>query len=275
MIKQIMDNVWVELGVRGCNHGFVTTGDGVVMIDTPYKPSDAIRWREEIAKWGEVCYIINTEPHADHCIGNAFFSGTVIAQEGTRAGFAAVPMEDIRRRVGEIDPESLPLMKDYRPKLPAVTFGDRLSLYVGDCTFELIHLPGHTLSQTAVYMPREKVLFTGDNVVFRVQGHFYQAHPDRWLRSLERIGEMDVRTIVPGHGEVCDKSYLPEMAAFVGDWVAAVRGAIDRGLSREEAMAEISFLSRYPMSGGSEAMGPEVQRQNVARIYDLISQGEL
>ena len=31
--------------MRGCNHGFVTTSDGVVMIDTPHKPSDALRWK--------------------------------------------------------------------------------------------------------------------------------------------------------------------------------------------------------------------------------------
>ncbi len=275
MIQQIADDIWAETGIRGCNHSIVATSEGVVMIDTPYLPSDAMRWRDEVAKRGEVSHIVNLEPHADHCMGNTFFPGTAIGQEGTRAVMAAIPMEDIMRRVREFDPQSLPLMDDYRIRLPSVTFGDRLSLYLGGRTFELIHLPGHTLSQTAVYMPEEKVLFTGDNVVFRVQGHFFQSHPGRWLESLKRMEQMDVRTIVPGHGEVCDGGYIPEMIAYIGDWVAEVRGAIDRGRSREEAMGDISFLSRYPMVPGTEARGPEVQRQNVARVYDLITGGEL
>ena len=80
---------------------------------------------------------------------------------------------------------------------------------------------------------------------------------------------MDV--IVPGHGEVCDKGYLKEQAAFIEEWIAAVRDAIKRGLSKEQAQAEISFLDRYPMGPGMEAMGPIVQQMNVARLYDLLT----
>ena len=42
-MEQLTRNVFVETGIRGCNHGFVTTSDGIVMIDSPHKPSDALK----------------------------------------------------------------------------------------------------------------------------------------------------------------------------------------------------------------------------------------
>ena len=45
-MKQITKNVYVETCIRGCNHGFVTTSDGIVLIDTPHKPSDAVKLKE-------------------------------------------------------------------------------------------------------------------------------------------------------------------------------------------------------------------------------------
>ncbi|MCH7786946.1 MAG: MBL fold metallo-hydrolase, partial [Chloroflexi bacterium] len=72
-MQQLTSNVFMETQIRGCNHGFVTTSEGVVMIDSPQKPSDAIKLKAEIAKHGELRYIINTEPHGDHWTGNAFF----------------------------------------------------------------------------------------------------------------------------------------------------------------------------------------------------------
>ena len=83
-MKQVSSNVWVETETRGCNFGFVTTTDGIVMIDSPHKPSTAMWLKSEIAKRGLLRYIINTEPHGDHWTGNAFFDAPVIAHEGVR-----------------------------------------------------------------------------------------------------------------------------------------------------------------------------------------------
>ena len=47
-MKQLSANVFVETGLRGANHGFVITSEGIVLIDTPHKPSDAVRLRTEI-----------------------------------------------------------------------------------------------------------------------------------------------------------------------------------------------------------------------------------
>ena len=83
-MEQLTSSVYAETQIRGCNHGFVVTSEGVVMIDSPQKPSDALKLKEEIAKHGELRYIINTEPHGDHWTGNAYFDVPVIAHEGVR-----------------------------------------------------------------------------------------------------------------------------------------------------------------------------------------------
>jgi cyclase len=272
MMQQVSANAYVETGFRGCNPSFVTTKEGIVMIDSPQRPSDAMKWREQMQSKGEVKYLVNTEPHGDHVTGNFFFPGTVIAHEGTREAVAAsFDLDMVKERMQALDPEGLPLLKGYSVKLPSVTFSDRLTLHLGDHTFHALHLPGHTASETAVYVPEERVVFTGDNIFYKTQLFIHQGYPDAWLESLKKIGELDADAIVPGHGGVCDKSYLKEQASFIEDWVEAVKQAIEQGLSKEEARERISFLDRYPMDVGLEAMGPELQKMNVDRLYDLLS----
>ena len=269
-MQQITPSVFVETKFRGCNPGFVVTDAGIVMIDTPYRPSDAVAWRQEVLKRGEVRYLINTEPHGDHYTGNYFFPGTVVAHEVTREALKAVTVNDILQHVVEIDPDGMSLMKGYELRPPALTFSERLTLHLGSHTFELMHMVGHPFAEIAVYIPEERVVFTGDNVFHKVQAFLHESHPTQWIESLRRIGELDVSQIVPGHGEVCDRTYLREMSTFIQEWVDTVKSAIAQGMSKEDALATISFLDRYPMDIGLEARGPEIQRMNVARLYDLL-----
>src|SRR5256714_10715859 len=91
-MRQLTKNVFAETQIRGCNHGFVTTSDGIVMIDSPHKPSDALKLKAEIARRGQLRYIINTEPHGDHWTGNAFFDVPAIAHEGGRTRILSTDM---------------------------------------------------------------------------------------------------------------------------------------------------------------------------------------
>jgi cyclase len=271
-LRQITPNVYVETEFAGSNVSFVTTGDGVVMIDTPMLPTDALAWRGEVVKKGEVRYLINTEHHPDHIAGNYFFSGIIVSSEETRREISLLPMEELRKRIS-LDPEGhARYLFDhchYRIRVPEITYSDRLSLCLANQTLELYHLPGHTLGQTVVYIPSEKVLMAGDNLTQNAQVFFHDAEPFLWLDSLRRIDELDVDFIVPGHGEVCTKRSITELSSFIQEWMDAVRQAISQGLTKEEAMMKISFLDRYPMPSLLKAWGPEVQRWNVSRLYDL------
>jgi cyclase len=271
-MQQISDNVYVETEYTGCNTGFVVTDDGIVMIDTPQIPEDAIKWREEISKYGEVRCLINTEPHQDHFTGNCFFEGTVIAHEGTREAILAAEAEPFMEYLAAKFPESVPLMKDFHFRPPAVTFTRELNIYLGDHTFQLINLPGHTACEVAVYIPEEGVVFTSDNLFGGVQPGLQQAMPYEWLDSLKKIGELGAAKLVPGHGHVCEPGYLAEFSAFLQDWISAVKDAISRGLSLEETQATVSFADRYPPEPNLPFSVEEVQRVNAGRLYSVLKE---
>jgi hypothetical protein len=82
--------------------------------------------------------------------------------------------------------------------------------------------------------------------------------------------ELEADILIPGHGSICDPSYIPEMSSFIQAWIDKVTVAINQGLSLEEAQERISLLDIYPMSPGNENMGPELQKLNVAHLYRVL-----
>jgi cyclase len=270
MIQPLTSNVYAETGVRGCNHTFVVTRDGVVLIDTPQMPADSLNWRREIARYGEVRYIINTEPHGDHFSGNFFFGGTVVGHEGTRKAVLNASPEGFKERMKTMAPDQVSLMDGFHFRPPTITLNDTLTLYLGDHTFQVIAMPGHSPSQVAVFIPEERVVCTSDNVSYKVAPWLHEALPFEWLKSLKRLEALDAAVMVPGHGAVCNQSYAREMADFIQLWIDTVQSAIDKGWSLEEAQGKINLLDRMPMDRGSEAMGPMVMKMNVARLYEVL-----
>ena len=200
-MQKITDGVYVETEFQGCNSSLVVTGEGVVVIDTPMVPAEAKKWAEEAEKHGPVRYVINCEPHGDHISGNCYFGGTGIAHEGTRRAILKSSVEDMKNMLKMMAPDSPPLEEDFYYRPPEITLTDKLTLYMGKHTLQLVHMPGHTPYQVTVYVPEEKVVFTSDNVnlgtlVFR------DSLPDVWLESLKKYEELDVDMVVPGHGKV-------------------------------------------------------------------------
>ena len=96
---QVSRNVYVETGLFACNLGLITTREGNVLIDTPMRPTDAVKWRNEVLKKGKVRYLINTEEHPDHTTCSSFFPGTLITHEKTRERLKKTPPEDILKSV--------------------------------------------------------------------------------------------------------------------------------------------------------------------------------
>ena len=274
-MERVSENVYAVTGYRGCNPGFVKTSEGVVMIDTPQMPSDALKYKTEIEKHGQVSYLINTEPHGDHYTGNCFFKATVVAQQGTRDVIAQAQIEPLKERVKMMDPDFVPNLDSLSISVPSITFRDSMKIYSGEHEFELLHLPGHTPSETAVFIPQERVVFTGDNIFYKTQAFLHEAVPNDWLKSLETLKTLDADKVVPGHGEVCTLDYLDEQAAFIRDWIQAAREAVEKGWSLEEAQERISFLDRYPMGAEMEEFGRELQKMNVARLYAMAKENEI
>ena len=96
---QLTDNVFVETGFPGANVGFVTTESGIVMIESPMRPSDAVDWREQMKSRGETVCLLHTEGHHDHVYGDYFFNVPVICHEKARDQIMSVDIEEVGKQI--------------------------------------------------------------------------------------------------------------------------------------------------------------------------------
>jgi cyclase len=284
-MEKVTDNVHFETGLRGCNPGFVVTTDGVVVVDTPQLPTRAVEMRAEAEGHGEIRYLINTEHHVDHIFGNYYFkgAGTVVNHRGLFDNFMVVmpdldPFAYAAEAIPSDDPEGQEIFPDRDeyyadPNKGSIVFDGTLTLRVGGHTFELIHTPGHTPGQLAVFIPEERVVFTGDTIFSGCQTWLMTSDIDQWLMALETIRTLDVDHILPGHGPVVTKSYLDTQRSNLLDWVSAVASAVAQGWTREETIERVNFADRYPVDIGQGYMMDHIQTLNAASLYDKMTAG--
>ncbi len=87
-LENVTPNIFTTTKLRGCNPSFVTTSDGVVVIDTPQLPTRAVAMRAAAESHGPIRYLINTEHHVDHIFGNYWFKGVpVVNHQGLYDNF--------------------------------------------------------------------------------------------------------------------------------------------------------------------------------------------
>jgi cyclase len=282
-MEKVTPNVHTETGLRGCNPSFVTTSDGVVVIDTPQLPTKAVAMRAEAESHGPIRYLVNTEHHVDHIFGNWYFkgAGTVIHHRGVFDNFMVVtpdldPYAYAAEAIPTDDPDGAAIFPerdayDADPNKATVVFTGDVTLRVGDHTFQLLHTPGHTPGQIAVFVPEERVVFTGDTVFSECQTWLMTSNVVQWLAALERIRGLDVDCIVPGHGPVTTRAYLDTQRSVLLEWQAAVAVAVAKGWSRDETIARVNFTDRYPVDIGQGYMMGHIQTLNAASLYDKLT----
>lgn len=276
MLQRISPSIHVETERLGSNNGIIVGGDGrVVLVDTPHRPSDASEWAGVVAGFGVVDHIIHTDHHPDHTIGNAFLTGTVVSHDITRQRLKSEPQDRayLEYLYGFIDPTAVDDERSFSPRLPHITFSDRMTLHLPDLTVELIHAPGHTRNTIAVHVPEEGVLFTGDNVCPQGLPSFQDSTLERWFSVLDELEALDFTILVGGHGDVGGPELIDRYRAMGRKVVGQVREGIRRGLSRDELMASVRFPDRVHVSNDHYAGYPDdicesFQVRSIARIHD-------
>ncbi len=283
MMETVTPNVFTTTKLRGCNPSFVTTSAGVVVIDTPQLPSRAVEMRQLAEAHGPIRYVINTEHHVDHIFGNYWFrgAGPIVHHQGVYERFMVVypeldPFEYALEALPTDDPEGAALVPDratyYRDMgIGDIVFSGDLTIAVGDHTFHLLHTPGHTPGQVAVYVPEERAVFTGDTIFSDCATWLMTSDVDQWVTALDRIRSLDVDVVVPGHGPVTTKEYLFTQRAMLLEWKTAVAVAIAKGWSREETVARVNFAERYPVDIGQGYMMDYIQTLNAGSLYDKLT----
>lgn len=269
-------NILVETGYQGSNNAIVCTRDGLVLIDSPMLPSDAMRWRRVVDGCGSARYLINTEHHPDHTFGNWFLPGEIVSHAYTRQHMlkSAGISQGFCSALEILDP---PGMKYYFPgyvqRVPTVTFTERLFLDVGGINFELIHLPGHAQSSIMVVIPHQGIAFVGDLMCEAGLPSFLDADTYAWIDAVRVIEDLDVRYIVPGHGNVCGTSEVTKFRQLMEDLVDQVERRIDAGQSRESIAAEVKYDDNIHTAVNGWTAFPEdliksYMGRGIGRIYD-------
>ena len=266
-MHKITKNVLLGTKMRGCNTGAVVTSAGVVVIDTPMVPKEARSWRREVEQYDEIKYVINNEHHLDHSAGSCWMGGTLVASEGNRRAMTQRSVQMLKSQLKWLAPDALPLDKDFRYRLPDITFNENLTLYLGKHSFHILDMPGHTPFMTAVYIPEEKVVFTSDNLIWEMPIMF-EATPVDWLESLDKIEMLDVNKIVPGHGDVCDKSRINIMRDNINYIVDSVQEGIDKGWGVKEIQERVPFADRFSLDWGDLK---DLLNHGIAHLYELLT----
>lgn len=127
--------------------------------------------------------------------------------------------------------------------MPTQVFeGGQMTLYNGGREIRLLSLGfGDTRGDVWVYLPKEKILITGDAVVNPVP-YGYSAEPFEWIQTLKKASEVDFDIMVPGHGQVqYDKKYLIQLTESLETIRVKVKEAIDQGISLEEIQGKIDL----------------------------------
>jgi cyclase len=202
----------------GANAGIIIGKDGIVVVDTLISAKEAKRFIRDIRSISRkpIRYVVNTHYHLDHVFGNSEFvklGAVVISQENAKKAMEKSASETLRH-IGEygLTPND---MKGTTPAYPVLSYGDRMTLNIGE-QIELIHARhSHTDGDTLVYLPGKKVLFTGDILFTDYHPFLAEGNIEEWAKELDDIKSMDVEKIIPGHGPLSGKKDLEDMKVYI------------------------------------------------------------
>jgi len=289
----------------GCNAAVIVNDEDVLVVDSNSTPAAAWALAEQIKTITDkpIRYVVNTHFHWDHAHGNQIYGPDVeiIGHEFTRRMVAAgesmrgrsydmfvgaVPSQvaqlrkqvdgltdaATRRKLGEqlrVQEQYLEAIGSVKPQPPTLTLDQSMTLYRGGREIRLLYLGrGHTGGDIVVYLPKERVVATGD-LLGAGPSYLGDAYPTEWVATLDRLRALDFDTVLPGHGDVFEgKTKIEQFQAYLEDFWRQARALHDQGLSAEEAARRIDLRAHAGAYPTIRDVG--VLNHGVYRAYDLI-----
>src|SRR5205085_6959281 len=214
--------------------------------------------RKSVPAAADIDMVVNTHANGDHYFGNQLVSNAQIIASARAAqemvtGVSANQLAALLKRAPELGQVGRYLSRIFGPfqfdnitlTPPNKTFEGQLSMKVGNKAVHLVEVgPAHTLGDTLVHIPADRVIFTGD--ILFIGGHpIAWAGPiSNWLRACDYILSLDVETIVPGHGPITDKKGVAEVKGYLEYVFHEARKRYEVGMSSFEAAKDIP-LDKY------------------------------
>lgn len=272
---RLSDRAYAYTAEGDPNSGVVIGDDAVMVVDVQATP---IMAQDVIAKIRSVTdrpirYVVLSHYHAVRVMGaSAYGADEIIASDRTR---------DLIDERGEADfhseVERFPRLFQAVESVPGLThpdrvFSDRTSVDLGGVTAEVIHAGrGHTAGDTVVWLPEEKILFSGDLVERGATPYCGDAHLSDWPGTIARLREFGAEAVVPGRGPALTTA--AEIAAgFDGTerFVSQLFSLVRHGVSEGKKLGEI-YREVYPVMEaefGDWVIFEHCMPFNVSRAYD-------
>jgi glyoxylase-like metal-dependent hydrolase (beta-lactamase superfamily II) len=204
IVGQLSNRNILNLG-NNSTHGFIITKKGIILIDAggTYNGAKAIHDIIKTVSKKPIKIVINTGGQDHRWFGNSYFkklganiiSSIAMQKDGeNRASFQMSRMEKLTSK--KVIKNTNPIISDY-------AFKDKMFISFGGVNIEIYHKgSAHTLGDAFVWMPKEKIMFSGD-IVFsqRMLGIKPNTSYKSWIHVFEEMAKFNPKTIIPGHGE--------------------------------------------------------------------------
>src|SRR5438105_12745645 len=222
----------------GSNNIWVVFEDYVVVIDANF-PKEAHDVIEAIKKTTDkpIRYVLDTHHHGDHAYGNMVFAdaGASIVAQTNCARLLRVNGPEEFKQAGK-PPTGRKDVAESSLKPPSVVFDDKLVLDDGKQRVEFLFLGhAHTSGDAFAYLPRQKLLCTGDacvNGAYNFMGHSDSAS---WIRVLERAQQLDVKLVLPGHGPIAGRDLLERQKRYFIE----LRNEVRKGIQADKNIDDV------------------------------------
>ena len=160
------------------------------------------------------------------------------------------------------------------PTAPNITLEREMTLFQvvgrGSREIQLLHLGrAHTGGDVVIYLPQERVVFTGD-MMGPGLSYMGDGHVDEWPVALEALKALDFDVLLPGHGApVRSKDPIAHFQAYLTDLWEKTTEMHRRGVSAEQAAEQIDMTNHNDNYG--QIREPGVDPRAIRRIYELLN----
>jgi glyoxylase-like metal-dependent hydrolase (beta-lactamase superfamily II) len=220
------------------NTGIVVGDNAVMVIDTqatPIMAQDVIRRIREVTD-KPIKYVVLSHYHAVRVLGaSAYAPEQIIASQDTFDLIVERGEADMKSEIERFPRlfravESVPGLT-----WPTLTFKGEMTLWLGKLEVKIMQLGrGHTKGDTVVWLPQEKILFSGDLVEYEATPYAGDAYFGDWPRTLDAIAALKPAKLVPGRGaslQTPDKvqAGLSATRSFLSELFASIRQGAQSG----------------------------------------------
>jgi cyclase len=292
-----------------CNAAIILFDDSVLVVDTHSKPSAARALIEQIKKLTDkpVRYVVNTHFHWDHYQGNQAYPSSwpagveIISSVATRLNIEQRGIPRVKHEITtmpqEIEKLKADLAKASDPKqkeelqgnlsqaedyfaelksmqvaLPTMTFDHSLILHRKSRTVELFWLGNaHTNGDVFVYLPKEKILVTGD-ALHGWTPFMADSYPFDWITTLDNAEKLDFEQVLGGHGDVMHgKEKFELWKQYFHDLLDETGKAYAGGATLEQAQKQVAKILVSKYAAKFDPAFPQSVTANVTKAYQVIS----